>query len=67
MPSSGVEWVDIEHRKLVGVIDSLSWTFGNCMIPAIAYCVTDWRQLTIAVTSPLALAILTWRLEGGSD
>ncbi|XP_071023092.1 solute carrier family 22 member 7-like [Oncorhynchus clarkii lewisi] len=56
-----VEWVDIEHRKLVGVIDSLSWTFGNCMIPAIAYCVTDWRQLTIAVTSPLALAILTWR------
>nr|XP_046214289.1 solute carrier family 22 member 7-like isoform X1 [Oncorhynchus gorbuscha] len=56
-----VEWVDIEHRKLVGVIDSLSWTFGYCMIPAIAYCVTDWRQLTIAVTSPLALAILTWR------
>ncbi|CAB1343827.1 unnamed protein product [Coregonus sp. 'balchen'] len=56
-----VEWVDIEHRKLVGVIDSLSWTFGYCMIPAIAYCVTDWRQLTIAVTSPLALAILIWR------
>nr|XP_046189427.1 solute carrier family 22 member 7-like [Oncorhynchus gorbuscha] len=56
-----VEWVDIEHRKLVGVIDSLSWTFGNSMIPAIAYCVNDWRQLTIVVTSPLVLAILTWR------
>uniref|UniRef100_A0A3P9AN87 Solute carrier family 22 member 6 n=1 Tax=Esox lucius TaxID=8010 RepID=A0A3P9AN87_ESOLU len=56
-----VEWVDIEHRKLVGVLDSLSWTFGNAMIPAIAYYVTDWRWLTVAVTSPLALAILTWR------
>ncbi|XP_021436478.1 solute carrier family 22 member 7-like isoform X2 [Oncorhynchus mykiss] len=56
-----VEWVDIEHRKLVGVIDSLSWTFGNSMIPAIAYCVNDWRQLTIVVTSPLVLALLTWR------
>ncbi|KAJ8013823.1 hypothetical protein DPEC_G00033790 [Dallia pectoralis] len=56
-----VEWVDIEHRKLVGVLDSLSWTFANAMIPAIAYNVTDWRWLTVAVTSPLALAILAWR------
>ncbi|KAM4603357.1 solute carrier family 22 member 7-like [Polymixia lowei] len=56
-----VEWVDIEHRKLVGVIDSLSWTFGNTILPAIAYYVTDWRRLTIAVTSPLILAMFTWR------
>ncbi|XP_067106805.1 solute carrier family 22 member 7-like [Osmerus mordax] len=56
-----VEWVDIKHRRLVGVIDSLSWSFGNTMLPLIAYCVTDWRWLTIWVTLPLALAILTWR------
>ncbi|XP_069024034.1 solute carrier family 22 member 7-like [Embiotoca jacksoni] len=56
-----VEWVDIEHRKLVGVIDSLSWTFGNVVFAAIAYFVTDWRFLIVSVTSPLALAIITWR------
>ncbi|XP_070684241.1 solute carrier family 22 member 7-like [Pempheris klunzingeri] len=56
-----VEWVDIEHRKLVGVIDSLSWTFGNTAFAAIAYFVTDWRWLIVSVTSPLTLAIITWR------
>ncbi|KAK9540429.1 hypothetical protein VZT92_002883 [Zoarces viviparus] len=56
-----VEWVDIEHRKLVGVIDSLSWTFGNTVFAAIAYFVTDWRWLIVSVTSPLTLAIITWR------
>ncbi|KAM3865178.1 solute carrier family 22 member 7-like [Diretmus argenteus] len=56
-----VEWVDIKNRKLVGVIDSLSWTFGNTVFPAIAYFVTDWRLLTISVTSPLLLAIFIWR------
>lgn len=63
MPSAGVEWVDIEHRKLVGVIDSLSWTFGNTSFAAIAYLVTDWRWLIITVTAPLILAIVTWRYE----
>uniref|UniRef100_A0A671WE66 Solute carrier family 22 member 7b, tandem duplicate 3 n=1 Tax=Sparus aurata TaxID=8175 RepID=A0A671WE66_SPAAU len=56
-----VEWVDIEHRKLVGVIDSLSWTFGNAVFALIAYFVTDWRRLIVSVTSPLILAIITWR------
>ncbi|KAM8879140.1 solute carrier family 22 member 7-like [Spinachia spinachia] len=56
-----VEWVDIEHRKLVGVIDSLSWTFGSAVFAAIAYFVTDWRWLIVSVTSPLTLAIITWR------
>ncbi|XP_068583402.1 solute carrier family 22 member 7-like [Cebidichthys violaceus] len=56
-----VEWVNIEHRKLVGVIDSLSWTFGNTVFSAIAYFVTDWRWLIVSVTSPLTLAIITWR------
>ncbi|KAL3066767.1 hypothetical protein OYC64_016670 [Pagothenia borchgrevinki] len=56
-----VEWVDIEHRKLVGVIDSLSWAFGNIVFAAIAYFVNDWRWLILSVTSPLILAIITWR------
>ncbi|XP_031613777.1 solute carrier family 22 member 7-like [Oreochromis aureus] len=56
-----VEWVDIEHRKIVGVIDSLSWTFGNIVFSLIAYFVNDWRRLIISVTLPLILAIFTWR------
>ncbi|KAM9792161.1 solute carrier family 22 member 7-like [Neosynchiropus ocellatus] len=56
-----VEWVDIKHRKLVGVVDSLSWSFGNSMLAAIAYMVNDWRLLIISVSSPLILGILTWR------
>lgn len=60
---SGVEWVDIEHRKIVGVIDSLSWTFGNTVFSLIAYFVNDWRRLIISVTLPLILAIFTWRYD----
>uniref|UniRef100_A0A3Q3SLY4 Solute carrier family 22 member 6 n=1 Tax=Mastacembelus armatus TaxID=205130 RepID=A0A3Q3SLY4_9TELE len=56
-----VEWVDIKHRKLVGLVDSLSWTFGSATFAAIAYFVTDWRWLIVSVTSPLILAIITWR------
>ncbi|KAL2083667.1 hypothetical protein ACEWY4_021440 [Coilia grayii] len=56
-----VEWVDIENRKLVGVVDSLSWTFGNVVFPLIAYGFRDWRWLTIAVTCPLIPAIISWR------
>lgn len=64
---AGVEWVDIEQRKLVGVVDSLSWTFGNTVFAAIAYFVTDWRWLVVTVTAPLILAIVTWRYESKTD
>ncbi|KAF7666262.1 hypothetical protein LDENG_00112730 [Lucifuga dentata] len=56
-----VEWVDIQHRKLVGLTNGFGWTFGSAVFPAIAYFVTDWRWLTISVSLPLIQAILTWR------
>ncbi|XP_068613049.1 solute carrier family 22 member 7-like [Brachionichthys hirsutus] len=56
-----VEWVDVEHRKLVGVIDSLAWAFGSALFAGVAYLVTDWRWLTVSVTSPLILVIIMWR------
>lgn len=55
-----VEWADIEHRTLIGIIGSLSWSLGNILLAGIAYAVTDWRMLIISVTSPLVLAVLTW-------
>ncbi|KAJ8248567.1 hypothetical protein GJAV_G00243370 [Gymnothorax javanicus] len=56
-----MEWVDIESRKLVSLINGLAWTFGTMMLAGIAYLVDDWRWLIITITSPLAVAILSWR------
>ncbi|XP_048862629.1 solute carrier family 22 member 7-like isoform X4 [Brienomyrus brachyistius] len=56
-----VEWVSIEHRRVVGVLDSLAWTFGSIMLACIAYLVNDWHWLIVAITSPLAVAIVSWR------
>ncbi|XP_047433321.1 uncharacterized protein LOC125003430 [Mugil cephalus] len=56
-----VEWVDIKHRRLVGLIDSLSWTFGYTVFALIGYCVNEWRRLVFSVTLPLILGIITWR------
>ncbi|KAG1972703.1 solute carrier family [Pimephales promelas] len=55
-----VEWVSIEHRKLVGVIDSLSWTFAFMSISLIAYFIRDWRWLTVSISLPNIIAIITW-------
>ncbi|XP_051579557.1 solute carrier family 22 member 7-like [Myxocyprinus asiaticus] len=55
-----VEWVSIEQRKLVGVIDSLSWTFAIMCLSLIAYCIRDWRWLTVAISLPNIIAIITW-------
>jgi len=57
---SDVEWVSIEHRKLVGVIDSLSWTFAFMSISLIAYFIRDWRWLTVSISLPNIIAIITW-------
>lgn len=59
--SPDVEWVDIKHRTFAGVITSLDWTVGNWILVGMAYYVNDWRMLTLAVTSPLILSVITWR------
>lgn len=51
----------------MGVIDSLSWTFGNTVFALIAYFVNDWRWLIVSVTSPLILAIITWRYDSSGQ
>ncbi|KAJ8248562.1 hypothetical protein GJAV_G00243320 [Gymnothorax javanicus] len=54
------EWVDIEHRALVVIIVNMEWSFYTMLFVGVAYVVTDWRWLIIAVSSPLLLAIITW-------
>nr|XP_055029179.1 solute carrier family 22 member 7 [Misgurnus anguillicaudatus] len=55
-----VEWVSIEHRRLVGVIDCMSWTFGTMGLALIAYFIRDWQWLTVATSLPIIIAIVTW-------
>uniref|UniRef100_A0A3B5A7W4 Solute carrier family 22 member 7-like n=1 Tax=Stegastes partitus TaxID=144197 RepID=A0A3B5A7W4_9TELE len=55
-----IEWVDTAHRSFISVIGSLTWCVGNMLLAGIAFLVTDWRTLTMAVTAPLGLAVLTW-------
>ncbi|KAF4084524.1 hypothetical protein AMELA_G00129730 [Ameiurus melas] len=40
-----VEWVSIESRKLVGVIDSFSWTFGYMVLPVMGWVPESARWL----------------------
>ncbi|XP_037530832.1 solute carrier family 22 member 7-like [Nematolebias whitei] len=55
-----IEWVDIKHRTLVGVLLSLDWSLSTIVLPAVAYFVNDWRYLTAIVTTPLFVAMITW-------
>ncbi|XP_077095524.1 solute carrier family 22 member 7b.1 isoform X2 [Siphateles boraxobius] len=56
-----VEWADIAHRTIAGVLISLDWSVSTMILPGIAYLVNDWRTLIITVTAPLGLALITWR------
>ncbi len=58
--SSDVEWVDIHHRRLVCIIDSLAWAVGSTSLSLFAFCIRDWRWLTVAITSPLLLSTVLW-------
>nr|XP_046258896.1 solute carrier family 22 member 7-like isoform X2 [Scatophagus argus] len=55
-----IEWVDTRHRSFIGVIGSLSWSAGNMLLAGLAFAVNDWRALTMTVTAPLGVAVLTW-------
>ncbi|XP_067311712.1 solute carrier family 22 member 7 [Pseudorasbora parva] len=55
-----VEWVDIQHRRLVCIIDGMAWAVGSTSLSLIAFCIRDWRWLTVAVTSPLLLSTVLW-------
>ncbi|KAF5909550.1 solute carrier family 22 member 7-like, partial [Clarias magur] len=57
-----IEWVDIEHRTVIGVFGSVVWTAGNSLLAGIAYVITDWRILILTVSSPLVISVATWWL-----
>uniref|UniRef100_A0A8D2L7X0 Solute carrier family 22 member 7 n=1 Tax=Varanus komodoensis TaxID=61221 RepID=A0A8D2L7X0_VARKO len=61
---SCMEWVDIQHRTLSGILTSVFWSLGNMLLALIAYLVRDWRWLLLAVTLPCAVGLVsTWWLS----
>uniref|UniRef100_A0A8C6YZJ4 Solute carrier family 22 member 7 n=1 Tax=Nothoprocta perdicaria TaxID=30464 RepID=A0A8C6YZJ4_NOTPE len=54
----GMEWVDVQHRTLSGILTSIFWSVGNMLLAMVAYLVRDWRWLLVAVTGPCLLSIV---------
>uniref|UniRef100_A0A8C7E9Z4 Solute carrier family 22 member 7 n=1 Tax=Nothoprocta perdicaria TaxID=30464 RepID=A0A8C7E9Z4_NOTPE len=55
---AGMEWVDVQHRTLSGILTSIFWSVGNMLLAMVAYLVRDWRWLLVAVTGPCLLSIV---------
>lgn len=56
----GIEWTDVKHRTFTGTVISLSWSVGNMLLALLAFLIRDWRLLTLAVTAPCVIAIISW-------
>lgn len=54
-----LEWLDVEHRIVAGVLSSTFWTGGVMLLALVGYLIRDWRWLLLAVTLPLAPGILS--------
>uniref|UniRef100_A0A8C3KBL0 Solute carrier family 22 member 7 n=1 Tax=Calidris pygmaea TaxID=425635 RepID=A0A8C3KBL0_9CHAR len=54
----GMEWVDIQHRTLTGILTSIFWSIGNMLLAMVAYLVREWHWLLVAVTGPCLLSIV---------
>ncbi|RVE76617.1 hypothetical protein OJAV_G00010430 [Oryzias javanicus] len=56
----GIEWTDIKHRTFTTIITGLSWSVGNMLLALLAFFIRDWRHLTLVVTAPIVLTIISW-------
>ncbi|NWZ42585.1 S22A7 protein, partial [Brachypodius atriceps] len=54
----GLEWVDVQHRTLTGILVSIFWSVGNMLLALAAYLVREWHWLLVAVTGPCLLSIV---------
>lgn len=60
-PSLGLEleWLDMEHRIVAGVLSSMFWSGGVMLLALLGYLIRDWRWLLLTVTLPFALGIIS--------
>ncbi|XP_057555262.1 solute carrier family 22 member 7 [Hippopotamus amphibius kiboko] len=54
-----LEWLDVRHRTVAGVLSSTFWTGGVMLLALVGYLIRDWRWLLLAVTLPCAPGILS--------
>ncbi|XP_049748911.1 solute carrier family 22 member 7 [Elephas maximus indicus] len=54
-----LEWLDVGHRTVAGVLSSTFWTGGVMLLALIGYLIRDWRWLLLAVTLPCAPGIVS--------
>ncbi|KAL1771730.1 solute carrier family 22 member 7 [Sigmodon hispidus] len=54
-----LEWLDVEHRTVAGVISSFFWTGGVLLLTLFGYLIRSWRWLLLVVTLPCVLGIIS--------
>ncbi|XP_004605871.2 solute carrier family 22 member 7 [Sorex araneus] len=54
-----LEWLDVAHRTVAGVLSSAFWSGGVMLLALVGYLIRDWRWLLLAVTLPCAPGILS--------
>ncbi|XP_007654504.2 solute carrier family 22 member 7 [Ornithorhynchus anatinus] len=54
-----LEWLDVKHRTVAGVISSTFWSLGATLLALVGYLIRDWRWLLLAVTLPCAPGIVS--------
>ncbi|EPY76689.1 solute carrier family 22 member 7 isoform X2 [Camelus dromedarius] len=54
-----LEWLDVGHRTVAGVLSSTFWTGGVMLLALVGYLIRDWRWLLLTVTLPCAPGILS--------
>ncbi|XP_012874730.1 PREDICTED: solute carrier family 22 member 7 isoform X2 [Dipodomys ordii] len=54
-----LEWLDVEHRVVAGVLSTIFWTGGVLLLALVGYLIRDWRWLLLAATLPCVPGILS--------
>lgn len=54
-----LEWLDVEHRTVAGVISTIFWTGGVLLLNLVGYLIRSWRWLLLAATLPCVPGIVS--------
>ncbi|XP_021005625.1 solute carrier family 22 member 7 [Mus caroli] len=54
-----LEWLDVEHRTVAGVISTTFWTGGVLLLTLVGYLIRSWRWLLLAATLPCVPGIIS--------
>lgn len=54
-----LEWLDVEHRTVAGVISTIFWTGGVLLLALVGYLIRSWRWLLLAATLPCIPGVIS--------